>query len=74
MRMKQVDPSTYLDKYPSSSDARQAFLATFKPNEMLEKEWISKESDALLSRLPKDVLLLLPLVLLRIIAEYAIDW
>ena len=72
MMLRRDDPR-YSGGYPISSDARQEFLSCFKPKAILEKEWISKESGAILEIL-KDVPPILPLDILPLIAEYAVKW
>ena len=66
--------ANYSGNYPSTNEARQAFLEKIKSKKTLEQGWIAEKSSAILTRLGEDVPLILPLILLGIIAEYAIDW
>jgi hypothetical protein len=68
----QINPSKYFGEYPSSSYAREAFLGRFKTKEMVENEWMSRESVPILETL--NGLFIFPTVLSSIVAQYGIAW
>ena len=75
--LTQEYPTKYVGDYPSTDEARKAFLMQFKSKQEWEEEWMremQEKSTIVLKRLEQDALNLFPKVLLPIIAIYAVEW
>jgi hypothetical protein len=72
LKMKRSVPLKYFGGYPSSAEARHAFLNGFRFRNELQMEWLLSELDAILKR-HDDAFCILPFALLSLIAEYMIQ-